>query len=403
LALQWSPEEVTWKAPLGGAGVSSPIVWGERIFVTSQLGRGPLVSGRHPTLARGEGAKDEQPLGSGSAGPEGQGDVVFLVEAFHRQDGRRLWQHRSRAEGELPLVHEKHNLASPSPVTDGARVYAWFGNGQLVALDLDGKLAWKRHLGRDFTPFEIRWGHGSSPTLHRDSLILLCDHEPSSYLLALDKRTGQERWRVERESGAISYSTPTVVPGPKGEELIVNSTPRVEAFDPATGELLWWAGPSHRFAIPVPTYHDGVLYMSRGYRSGPYMAVRVGGRGDVSETHVQWSVPTGAPYISSLLYYQGLVYMASGAGIVTALDPGSGERVWRERVGGIFTASPVGADGRIYLVSETGETIVLAAGNPPRVLARNSLGERSVATPAISGGQIFIRTDDHVIAIGPRH
>jgi outer membrane protein assembly factor BamB len=402
LPLRWSPAELAWKASLGGVGISSPIVWGDRVFVTSQVGRGPLVSGSHPTLARGEGVKDERPLGSGSAGGEGQAEVAFLVEAFHREDGRRLWQHRLKAEGDLPPVHQKHNLTSPSPVTDGTHVYAWFGNGQLVALDLDGNVAWKRHLGEELGPFDIHWGHGSSPTLHGDSLILLCDHEPSSYLLALDKQTGQERWRVERESGAISYSTPTVISGPRGPEMIVNSTPRVDAYDPANGKLLWWLGSSHRFAIPVPAYHDGVLYMSRGYRSGPLMAVRAGGRGDVAETHVQWSLPTGAPYISSLLYYQGLVYMANGAGIVTALDPATGERVWRERIGGIFTASPVGGDGRIYLVSETGETVVLAAENPPRVLARNSVGERSVATPAISGGQILIRTDDHVIAIGPR-
>lgn len=401
LPTRWSPETVGWKAPLGGLGISCPIAWGDRIFVTSQVGRAPRVEGSHPTLVRGEGAGDEKPLGAVAGPPAGDGDGVdFLVEAFHREDGRRLWQYRLKSEGTLPPVHDKHNLASPSPVTDGSRVYAWFGNGQLLALDLDGRLVWKRHLGEELSPFEIRWGHGSSPALYQDLIVLLCDHEPASHLLALDKRTGEQRWKVAREKGAMSYSTPIVVSGPGGDELIVNSTPRVEAFDPGSGERLWWAGPSHRFAIPVPSYHDGVLYMSRGYRSGPYMAVKVGGRGDVSGSHVRWTVPTGAPYVSSLLYYRGLVYMANGAGIVTAVGPEDGEPVWRERVGGIFTASPVAGDGKVYLVSETGETVVLEATNPPRVLARNPVGERSVASPAISGGRIFIRTDDHVLAVG---
>jgi hypothetical protein len=327
--------------------------------------------------------------------------VEFLVEAFDRRNGRRLWQHRLVAEGDLPELHQKHNLASPSPVTDGQLVFAWFGNGQLVALTKDGKLAWQRHLGRDYGLFTIPWGHGSSPTLHGDHVILLCDHEPGSYLLALDKRTGQERWKTARAKGSISYSTPTVVRAGGSDELVINSTTRIDAYDPKTGTLLWWAGEPHRFGVPVPAFQDGVLYMSRGYRSGPYMALRAGGRGDVSKTHVLWSVPTGAAYISSLLYYDRLVYMASDVGVVTAVDATTGERVWQERIEGIFTASPVAGDGKVYLVSETGDTIVLAAGPKPRVLARNLLGERITASPAIAQGQVFLRSDDHLIAIGP--
>jgi outer membrane protein assembly factor BamB len=400
LPTRWSAKDVSWKARLGGLGVSSPVVWGERIFVTSQLGRGKRREGSHPTLARGDEAKAEKPLGSGASEGPDAGPTAFLVEAFARKDGRRLWGYRVDAEGELPPVHEKHNLASPSPVTDGRHVFAWFGNGQVVALDVDGKLAWQRNLAKDYSPFDIDWGHGSSPTLYGDLLILLCDHKPASYLLALDKRSGKQAWKVEREKGAISYTTPIVVSGPGGDELIVNSTPRVDAYDPKTGTLLWWVGEAHRFAIPVPAYHDGVLYLSRGYRSGPYMAVRSGGRGDVSKTHVLWSFPTGAPYIASLLYYDGLLYMANDSGIVTCLDPKTGEKVWQERIDGIFTASPVAGDGKVYLVSETGDTIVLQAGRQPRVLERNALDERSAATPAISRGQIFIRTDNHVICIG---
>lgn len=398
LPARWGKDDVAWKAPLGGLGISSPIVLGDRVFVTAQRGRVALRPGTHPTLARGDEAKDEKPLGAGEK--EDAEAVEFLLEAFDRRDGKRLWQYRLPAEGDLPPVHQKHNLASPSPVTDGTLVYAWFGNGQLVATSLDGRLAWKRHLGREYAPFDIDWGHGSSPTLYGDLLLLLCDHKPGAYLLALDKRTGKQRFKVDREKGAISYSTPTVVRGPRGDELIVNSTTRVDAYEPKTGKLLWWVGEPHRFAVPVPASDAGILYLSRGYRSGPYMAVRTGGRGDVSKTAVRWSVATGAPYISSLVHYQGLVYMASDVGVVTCVEASSGERVWQERIEGIFTASPVAGDGKIYLVSETGDTIVLAAGREARVLARNALEERSAASPALSRGRIFLRTDDHLIAVG---
>jgi len=401
LPTTWDAEQATWRVRLGGLGVSSPVVAGDRVFVTSQAGRGTLRAGNHPTLARGEDAKAERPLGPG-ARPEGDPTrVSFLVEAFQRKDGRRLWQHSFEAEGALPEVHQKHNLASPSPVTDGELVFAWFGTGQLVALrTATGERVWQRHLGREYSPFDISWGHGSSPALHGELLILLCDHRPASYLLALDKRTGAVRWKADRPQGSVSYTTPAVFRGPSGDEMIVNSTRRIDAYDPSTGSLLWWVGEPHNFAIPVPAFADGVLYMSRGYRSGPYLAVRAGGRGDVAASHVLWSMPTGAPYVSSLTYYEGLLYMANDAGIVTCLDPKTGGKVWQQRIDGIFSASPVAADGKIYLVSETGETIVLQAGREPRVLARNPSGGRSVASLAISGGQVFLRTDEHLVCIG---
>jgi len=188
----------------------------------------------------------------------------------------------------------------------------------------------------------------------------------------------------------------------KEGSLIVNSSQRVDAYDPRTGAFLWHVGGSNQFPIPAPTFHDGVLYMTRGYRSGPYMAVRPGGRGDISSSHVVWEVPTGAPYISSLVYDEGILYMASDVGAVTAIDAATGTRIWQQRVDGIFSASPVAGDGKIYFVSETGETIVLKAGRAPEVLARNDLGERLIASPAISNGQLFIRSDGQLFAIGKR-
>ena len=398
LPVEWSANQnIAFKAKLGGMGISNPIVWEDTVIVTSQAGVGPLQEGRHPTLARGEDAANEKPLGGKRV--DDSTDVTFVVEAFHRSDGRRLWEYRVEAEGSLPLVHSKHNLASPSPVTDGERIYAWFGTGQLFALDMKGKLLWQRHLGQDST-FEIRWGHGASPTLYEDSVILLCDHLPRSYLLALDKRTGETKWIVERGTGLHSYSTPFVARGAKRTELIVNLSERVDAYEARTGEHLWFAGGTNRFPIPVPSFEDGVLYMSRGYRSGPYMAIRTGGSGDVNETHVVWRVATGAPYVSSVLHYEGLLYMVNGGGIATVVDAATGEKVWQDRIGGIYTASPVAGDGKVYLLEESGEMVVLAAGREKKVLARSSIDERTLASPAISGGQIFLRTDEHLLAVG---
>ena len=398
LPQRWSAtENVAWKATLGGVGVSSPIVSGNAVFVTSQIGTG--VSRQGPRLAQGAGAAgagERSIAGGGSASDK----VVFLVEAFDRATGRRLWQHRMDAVGSIESVHDKGNLASPSPVTDGQLVYAWFGNGQIVALDMSGTVVWQRHLGREISPFTINWGHSSSPTLYGDALILLCDHEPASYLLAVDKKTGKDTWKADRGKGRSSYTTPFVVNTGTGPELVVNSSERVDAYDPRNGAFLWHVGGSNQFPIPAPTFSNGVIYMTRGYRSGPYMAVKPGGRGDVSTSHVVWQVPTGAPYISSLVYDGGLLYMASDVGAISVIEAETGKRLWQERVNGLFSASPVAGDGKVYFVSETGEVIVLRAGREPQVIARNDIGERLMASPAISNGQIFLRSDGSLFAIG---
>jgi outer membrane protein assembly factor BamB len=405
LPSSWTPQDgIAWSVPLAGAGVSSPVVMGDRVYVTSQVGRGQLKPGQHPLLARTdpEVAKAERALsaGSGAAAPAGD-QVVFVVEAFDRSSGRRLWEHRVPAKGPLPLVHEKHNLATPSPVTDGDRVYAWFGTGQVVALTVSGAPIWSRHLGEEYGAFTLDWGHGSSPALHGDLLYLLCYHEPQSYLLAVDKKTGATRWKVDRPANTKSYTTPVVIAGPSGEELLVNSTEGMHAYDPATGDLLWTAGGPHSFGIGAPSFQNGLIYGNRGYRSGPYFALRPGGRGgaDVSATHVAWRSDTGAPYVSSVLVYDGLLYFGSDTGVITCVDAATGEKLWQERTGGIFSSSPVAGDGKIYFSSETGETFVYASGRQPKLLTENSIDGRIVASPAIAGGRIYLRSDDRLIAI----
>ena len=398
---RWSDtENVAWKAPVRGLGISSPVVWGDQVFVTSQIGRSARRAGNHPTLVQGGNPSEAGERALGGAAAPAAGKVSFLVTALNRVDGRKLWEYELPAEGQLAEVHDKHNLASSSPVTDGQRVYAWFGTGQIVSLDMTGKLIWSRHLGREYSQFDINWGHSSSPAIFNDSLILICYHDTDSYLLNLDASSGKTKWRVDRGGTFNSYSTPLVVPVAGTHEIIVNSSDGVSGHNAATGALLWHIQETNRFPIPMAVFHDGTIYTSRGYRSGPYMAIRPGGKGDVSKTHVTWRIDTGAPYVSSLVHYNGLLYMAGDVGVLSAIDAKTGTRVWQERTGGVFTASPVAADGKIYLLSEDGQTIVLAAGPKPRVLARNRLNARQLASPAISGGRIFIRTDDAVIAIG---
>ena len=405
LPTSWSTSQnLAWRASLAGLGTSSPIVWGDRVIVTSQVGRSPRAGdAAHPQLARDDRtlAERENPIGGRRAEPDRPaGDVWLVVEAFARSDGHRLWEYRTKATGPLPEVHEKHNLATPTPVTDGQRVYSWFGNGQIVVLDMEGRPVWARHLGTELAPFRTLWGHGSSPVLFDDLLILLCDHLSDGYLLAVDRRTGKDRWKVDRGDGRTSHSTPLVVRGPQGAELLINSSERIDVFDPSTGKLLWFTGGPRQTPIPSAVFHDGRIYLSRGYRNSDYMAIRSGGRGDVTASHVEWLAPAGASYVPSILYYDGLLYLTNEVGVITCADARTGETVWRQRLGGVFFASPVAGNGKIYLVSETGETFVLRAGRKPEVLARNDLGERFIASPAISSGRLFLRSDRILFAVG---
>jgi outer membrane protein assembly factor BamB len=402
LPSQWSDREgVAWRVKLPGTGVSTPAIAGQHVFVTSQVGTGARRPGNHPSLVQGADADTAGERNLAGRTTASNGDVRFAVTAYRWNDGTRVWQHETRAEGQLAGVHDKHNLSTPSPVTDGSLVIAWFGTGQVVALDAaSGKQVWTRHLARDYGPFDVNWGHASSPVLHGDLAIFPCYHEPASYLIALDQKTGAARWKRDRQPAAHSYSTPLVATHDGKATLVLNSSRGVEAFDPVTGGPQWHVLEDNRFPIPMPVHHQGILYLSRGYRSSPYLALRLGGKGDVTNSHVVWKSPTGAPYVSSLVYYDGLIYMATEMGIVTALEPATGQSVWRERIGGVYTASPVAGDGKIYLASEGGETVVLRAGRTPNVVARNKLSTHLVASPAIAHGRLFLRGDDELIAVG---
>ena len=405
LPVTWSDRQnVAWQAPLRGMGVSTPVVWGDRVIVTSQEGASRERPGRHPTLVTGAdaGISGERTLGGRTAGERATPAerIRFIVTALDRQTGRRVWDYALDPEGELPELHEKHNLASPSPVTDGQRIYAWFGTGQIVALDMSGKMVWQRNLAREYAPVTIIWGPGSSPALYGDTLFLLNYHGQSAYLLSVDANTGKTKWKVDGTPGVTSYSTPVLVNGPKGPELIVNSSEGVAGHNPDSGERLWHFTEANSFPIPAAVPHGEIVYLNRGHRSSPYMAIKLGGRGEIANTHVMWRQPTGGPYVPSIIHYDGLIYMATDQGIVSAADAATGQRVWQGRIPGVYMASPVAGDGKVYFAGETGETLVLQAGRQLKILARNKLTGRFGGSPAIASGRIFLRADDRVVAIG---
>lgn len=391
LPASWSAtENVLWKTPLPGLGTSTPIIWGDKIFVTSQLGIGPSAGGNDFDEAR-----------IAKAGAPANG-VTFIVAAFARNDGTQLWQQEFPASDSLPAVHIKHNLASPSCVTDGERVYAWFGDGLAVAMTVDGELLWTRRLADEENGFNVKWGHGSSATLYEDSLLLLVDHPGHAYLLAVDPVTGEDIWRKNREETSRSYTTPFVIRHDGSDQLVINTSNYVEAVDPTNGDSIWRVGEPNRVPVSTPVFHDGILYSGRGHNSGPFLAVRVDGEGDVSDSKMKWRVGTGAPYISSFVLDQGVIFMATERGIASAIDAETGEMLWRQRLGGAFSASPIVADGKIYFTQETGKVFVIEASRQYTLLNENAIDERTLASPAVSNGTIFLRTDDNLWAIGPR-
>jgi outer membrane protein assembly factor BamB len=367
----WSEHEnVRWKVALPGAGISNPIVWRNRVFVTSSDGR--------------------------------QSDELHLI-CLRRDDGRELWHLRLWGSAPTLFHPTKSGMATPSPVTDGRHLFAFFGTGDVVSADFDGGLVWHRSLASEYGAFENRFAASSSPLVFGDLLILQCDHYGASYLLAIDKATGADRWKTDRPEAWLSWSSPQLAPtGRENEhELLVCGSHKLDAFDPLTGSKLWTVQGFARECVPTPLYGDGLIYATSG-PNGRTVCVRPGGRGDVTATHVVWTSPRGAAFVPSAILVGDFHYVADDKGIGTCLDARTGELVWRQRFGGAFTASPVAGDDKIYFCDEEGGTLVIASGTKSyRELARNELDEPIYASPAISQGHLFVRTTGHLYCIGP--
>lgn len=371
----WSEtENIVWRVPVPGRGHSSPVIWADRIFLTTAAADGSSRS----------------------------------VLCFRRADGTLLWE-RPVPEAPPEKLYPKNSYASSSPSTDGKLVYAYFGNAGVVAVDFSGKVAWHVRLG----VISLYHGPGGSPLLYKDRLILFQEQRsmdrnaPSEpgFIVALDKATGRELWRKAR-TPQPGWGTPIAVQVGDRVEIIVSSSRRIEAFDPDTGTLLWFATGNTMEVIPTPAVGHGLVFCSSG-RAGPTFAVRPGGSGDVTASHVVWSTPKGSPFVPSPLVLGDYLYTVNDmASIASSHNAQTGELVGQLRLGEAkregFSASPVAVEGRIYVTNDEGETFVLSPAPDFKLLHVNRLGEQVLASPALVDGRWYIRTAGHLLAIGSR-
>jgi outer membrane protein assembly factor BamB len=363
---RWSAtENIVWRTPVPGSGNSSPIVWGDRIVLTTAYDGGQRLS----------------------------------VLAFNRTSGERLWETfapSGRAEGR---AHAKNGHASATPSTDGERIYVSFGSRGLLALDMDGEIVWHR----DFGAIDNYHGPAGSPLLYRDRVIIYQDQAANSFIAAFDARTGEQVWRTARDA-RVGWGTPVAIRVGDHDEIIVNGQNRVTAYNPDTGAELWRADGMTFEVIPTPVVGFGMVFTTSG-RAGPTLAIRPGGRGDVTESRVVWSVQRGSPFVPSPIIVGDQIYMINDMqSIITTFDARTGKLMYQDRLGVAqregFSASPVHVDGKIFFTNDDGETFVLRAGPTFDLLHVNRMGERMLASPALVDGRWYMRTERHLLAVG---
>ena len=396
----WSAtRNVLWKTAIPGRGHSSPVVWGDRIFLTTAI-EGEVVPGA-------KGVKHVVD-GQDFVHPQGVGDDrrhTFKVLALDARDGRIVWEKVAHEGLPYDTRHKRGSFASQTPVTDGKLVWTYFGSeGLLFAYDMDGGLKWKVSLGGIAT---VGVGVGTSPVLYKDLLIVQCDEDngDKSFVVALDGRTGKEVWRTPRKV-QVSWATPVLMRAGRRDELVTSGTEWIIAYAPRTGAELWRAKGLESNAVPSPVVSGDVVVMSAGYPEKMAMGIRAGGSGDITGTpRVLWKYTKGTAYVPSPIAYDGYVYLVTDKGILTCLDARTGEVKYeggRVPIPATLMASPVAFDGKILLSSMEGDTFVIRAGPVHEVLKTNTLGEPIAASPALSQGRIFIRGESNLYAIGAR-
>lgn len=396
----WSAtENIAWKAQIPGRGWSSPIVWGDRVFLTT-------------VVNQGESEPPKKGLYFGGNRPEPPKSIhEWKVYCLDLGSGRVRWERTVEKAPPSGSIHLKNSFASETPATDGERVYACFGGVGLFCFDMDGKPVWSKRLEPRKTRFG--WGTAASPVLHKDRLYLVNDNEEQSYLMAVERRTGEIDWRVERDEKS-NWSTPFIWENGLRTEIVTAGTGKVRAYD-LDGKLLWWLSGMSDISVCTPHAGDGLLYVASGYvgsRLRPVYAIRPGGKGDISlpesersNEYVVWCDWRGAPYNPSTLLYQNRLYVLYDRGLFSCYDAKTGVPLYeRERLpeGAAFTTSPWAADGKVYCQSEDGVSYVLRAGDRFELLHRNTLAEDDMcmATPALVGNRLLIRTSERVYCIG---
>ena len=352
-----------WKAPVPGSGWSSPVIVGGKIYLTS-------------AIEKGEG-------------------LSLNALCLNADDGKLIWNTPIFGIEKAPRMHRKNSQASPTPIVDGKKVYVHFGHMGTAALGLDGKLAWKN----DTIKYPPVHGNGGTPALVDGKLIFSCDGARDPFVIALNTKDGKQAWKVNRSVNAkrkFSFCTPLVLKTANGTQVLLPGSDMIGAYDPANGKEIWRVNYDGYSVVPRPVVGHGMVFFSTGFDRAKAMAVQLGGKGDVTETHVKWVLPKGAPHTPSMVLTGNELFMVSDGGIASCVDAKSGEVHWSERLGGGCSASPILANGKLYVVNEAGTVYVVDAGKEFNVLSKKSLGERSLASPAVADGALFIRTTGHL-------
>lgn len=389
--LKWSEKEnVRWKTPVPGKGHSTPIVWGERIFLTTAV---PFGEKMEPRYSGAPGAHDNLPV---------RQQHKFIVLAVDRESGKVLWQKTVRQDLPHEGGHYTGSLASASPVTDGEHLLAFFGSRGLYCLSLEGELVWKKDLGQMHT--KHGHGEGSSPVLHGETVVVNWDHEEQSFVVAFDKSTGRQRWKAERDE-VTSWASPLVVEHEGEPQVVVAGTDRVRGYDLATGRVIWQCGGLSNNIVATPVAGDGLVFVGSSYEKRALLAIRLdGARGDITGTNnVAWRRIRGTPYVPSpLLYGDALYFLTHYQNILSRVDAKTGkDEPGAMRLDGVrnIYASPVGAAGRVYITDLSGATLVISHDDQPRALALNQLNDSFAASAAVCGDELFLRGEEYLYCL----
>jgi outer membrane protein assembly factor BamB len=395
-------KNIRWKTTIPGFANSSPVIWGNRIYV-----------------ATADSTTGVNTFQAGNAGINSLADTsehTWKLYALDTTSGAIVWEKEVHKGVPRTKRHPKGSQAAATPVTDGRRVAVLFGTaGILATYDVNGTQLWKKDLGTIDNGYVAdpaqQWGHSASPILYENSVIIQADQQKGSYIAAYDIADGKELWKTIREDEISTWGTPLVIKGGSGDELITNGT-KVRGYDPKTGKIGWTLGPNSQVVIPTPIAGNGLVYVSGGYQPvRPIYAIRPGGSGDISlpagktsNDNIVWSVDRDGPYIPTPLLYRGVIYSLNNNGVLNTFDAMTGERLYRGRVGpgGAFSASPIAADGRLYFANEDGQVYVVRAGKEYVQIAVNEMAEPITATPAIADGLMVVRTVRAVYGIGTR-